>query len=164
MVVRMSPHRYRIVIEGELGPRYASAFDGMTLRAHDGETEIIGPIIDPSHLQGLLERIASLGLTLHSLTPLETENAEAGAQTQTQPAGINNDPGTIRRDREPMTFLWILLAIVYVACWVYFGLATFRKGHYWMFWIGFFLPFLWIIGALIAPTEHAAARAVAGGA
>ena len=52
-----------------------------------------------------------------------------------------------------MTFLWILLAIVYVACWVYFGLATFRKGHYWMFWIGFFLPFLWIIGALIAPTD-----------
>ena len=52
-----------------------------------------------------------------------------------------------------MTFLWILLAIVYVMCWVYFGLATFRKGHYWMFWIGFFLPFLWIIGALIAPTD-----------
>jgi hypothetical protein len=63
-----------------------------------------------------------------------------------------------------MTFLWILLAIVYIACWVYFGLATFRKGHYWLFWIGFFLPFLWIVGALIAPTEHAAARAVAGGA
>ena len=58
-----------------------------------------------------------------------------------------------------MTFLWILLAIVYVACWIYFGLATFRKGHYWMFWIGFFLPFLWIIGAFIAPTERAAARA-----
>ena len=44
-----------------------------------------------------------------------------------------------------MMFLWILLAILYVACWVYFGLATFRKGHYWMFWIGFFLPFLWIV-------------------
>jgi len=29
-----------------------------------------------------------------------------------------------------MTFLWILLAIVYVACWIYFGLSTFRKGHY----------------------------------
>ena len=25
-----------------------------------------------------------------------------------------------------------------------------------MFWIGFFLPFLWIIGALISPTESAA--------
>ena len=58
-----------------------------------------------------------------------------------------------------MTFLWILLGIVYIACWVYFDLATFRKGHYWLFWIGFLLPFLWIIGALIAPTPTAAARA-----
>jgi hypothetical protein len=41
----MSPHRYRI--EGELGPRCASAFDGKTLRAHHGVKEITGPIIDP---------------------------------------------------------------------------------------------------------------------
>ena len=60
---------------------------------------------------------------------------------------------------ERMTFLWIVLAILYVACWVYFGLATFRKGHYWLFWIGFFLPFLWIIGALISPTPRAAGMA-----
>jgi ABC-type multidrug transport system permease subunit len=58
-----------------------------------------------------------------------------------------------------MIFLWILLAILYVACWVFFGLATFRKGHYWLFWIGFFLPFLWIIGALMGPTPHAAGTA-----
>ena len=56
-----------------------------------------------------------------------------------------------------MTLLWIVLAVVYIACWVYFGLATFRKGHYWMFWIGFFIPILWIIGAFIAPTNRAAA-------
>jgi uncharacterized membrane protein len=60
-----------------------------------------------------------------------------------------------------MTFLWILLGIVYIACWVYFGLATFRKGHYGLFWgVGFFLPFLWIVGALIAPTPAAAAKAL----
>jgi hypothetical protein len=58
-----------------------------------------------------------------------------------------------------MTFLWILLGIVYIACWLYFGMTTFRKGHYWMFWIGFFFPILWIVGALIAPTQRAAARA-----
>ena len=79
----MLPRRYRLVIEGELGPRYASAFDGMTLRAHDGETEITGPIIDASHLQGLFERIAGLGLTLHSLNPLETDNAEPDARPHT---------------------------------------------------------------------------------
>lgn len=58
-----------------------------------------------------------------------------------------------------MTFVWILLAIVYVVCWVYFGLTTFRKGHYWLFWIGFLFPILWIIGALIGPTPRVAARA-----
>ena len=90
----MSAHLYSIVVEGELGPRYASAFDGMTLSARNGETEIIGPITDPSHLQGLLERIAGLGLTLHSLNPLETENAEPDAQSHPQPAGINDhNPG-----------------------------------------------------------------------
>ena len=60
-----------------------------------------------------------------------------------------------------MTFLWIVLGVLYVACWLYFGLATFRRGHYWMFWIGIIFPILWIIGAFIAPTDHAAAR-VAG--
>ena len=59
-----------------------------------------------------------------------------------------------------MTSSRILLAILYVACWLDFGPATFRKGHYWLFWIGgFFLPFLWIIGALISPTPHAAGTA-----
>ena len=58
-----------------------------------------------------------------------------------------------------MTFLWIVLAIIYVACWIYFGLTTFRKGHFWMFWLGFFFPFLWIVGALIGPTPRAAGMA-----
>ena len=30
-------------------------------------------------------------------------------------------------------------------------MATFRKGHYWLFWIGFFFPLLWIVGALSHP-------------
>ena len=88
--VDMFPPRYRLVIEGELGPRYANAFDGMTLRVRDGQTEISGPIIDQSHLQGLFERIAGLGLTLHSVTPLEAKNAETEMPPQPQPAGVND--------------------------------------------------------------------------
>ena len=53
-----------------------------------------------------------------------------------------------------MTVLWILVAIVCVACWVFFGLATFRGGHYRLFWIGFVFPILWLIGAFIVPTER----------
>ncbi len=59
-----------------------------------------------------------------------------------------------------MTLLWILLAVLYVACWIYLGVTTSHKGHYPMFWIGFFFPTRWIGGALIAQTERAAARGV----
>ena len=90
----MSAHRYRVVVEGELGPRYASAFDGMTVFAHDGRTEITGPIVDPSHLHGLLERITGLGLTVHSLSPLDSEDAHADAPPHTPSAGAgDHDPG-----------------------------------------------------------------------
>jgi hypothetical protein len=69
----MPAGNYGLVVKGELGPRYASAFKDMTITAHDGVTEITGEIIDPSHLQGLIERVTSLGLTLYSLTPIEAE-------------------------------------------------------------------------------------------
>jgi hypothetical protein len=79
----MSPHRYVLVVEGELGRRYASAFEGMTVYSHDGLTELRGSIVDQAQLQGLLARIARLGLTVHSLTPLDdTRRTRADAQKQ----------------------------------------------------------------------------------
>jgi hypothetical protein len=80
----MPAHNYCLVVKGELGPRYASAFEDMTIRAHDGVTEITGEIIDPSHLQGLITRVTSLGLILHSITPLE----QADSHTHDPPAQI----------------------------------------------------------------------------
>ena len=55
----------------------------MTLSAHDGQTDIVGPIIDVTHPQRLVEPIAGPGLTPRSLTPLEAGNAGADAQPQT---------------------------------------------------------------------------------
>ena len=78
----MSAQQYRLVVEGELGARYASAFEGMTVSAHGGMTEITGLVTDQSHLQGLIERIAGLGIRLSSITPLDTENAEGAAPNQ----------------------------------------------------------------------------------
>jgi hypothetical protein len=69
---RMSIGRYRIVVEGELGPRYASAFGGLDVHAASGDTEITGPITDRSHLQGILDRVADLGLTLKSVNALDS--------------------------------------------------------------------------------------------
>ncbi len=72
----MSPTHYRFVVKGELGARYTCAFEGMTVSAHGGITDLTGGISDPSHLQGLPDRIASVGFTPQSLSPLDTENGE----------------------------------------------------------------------------------------
>ncbi len=49
-----------------------------------------------------------------------------------------------------MTFLWILLAIVYIGIFVWLGVTTFRRGHTVLFVLGFFIPILWIVGAFVA--------------
>jgi hypothetical protein len=66
----MSAHCYRVVVGEEFSPRYAPAFDGMTLSAQDDRTEITAPIVGSSHLHGLLERIAGLGRGLHGVARL----------------------------------------------------------------------------------------------
>ena len=55
------------------------------------------------------------------------------------------------------TFLWILLVVLYLTALVSLGLATLRKGHTVLFWVGIIFPLLWIIGALMRPTPEAAA-------
>jgi hypothetical protein len=65
----MAAGLYRIVVEGELGPRYATAFEGMTLEHAGGRTAIVGTVTDQAHLQGLLEQIPRLGLELVSVAP-----------------------------------------------------------------------------------------------
>jgi hypothetical protein len=58
-----------------------------------------------------------------------------------------------------VTFLWILLGVLYIVLLVSLGLTTLRKGHIALFIVGIFFPLLWIIGALMAPTPGAAAAA-----
>ena len=56
-----------------------------------------------------------------------------------------------------MTFLWIVLAVIYIAAWVTLGMTTLRKGHKALFWFGIIFPLLWIVGAIMAPTPAVAA-------
>jgi hypothetical protein len=67
----VKPSAYRIIVEGELGPRFASAFAEMRLEGRDGNTEIVGWIDDQAALQGVLDTITGLGLSLVSVTPLD---------------------------------------------------------------------------------------------
>jgi ABC-type multidrug transport system permease subunit len=60
-----------------------------------------------------------------------------------------------------MEWLAVGLGVLYIALVVTLGVMTFKGGHYWLFWLGFFIPFLWLIGAFIEPTEAARQRAAA---
>lgn len=53
------------------------------------------------------------------------------------------------------TFLWFVLGVIYLVVLLSLGLTTFRKGHHVLFFIGIIFPILWLIGALIAPTQRA---------
>jgi hypothetical protein len=57
------------------------------------------------------------------------------------------------------TFVWFILAALYLTAWFVLGLATLRRGHTALFWVGIFLPVLWIVGAMMAPTPRAAGAA-----
>jgi hypothetical protein len=56
-----------------------------------------------------------------------------------------------------MTFLWILLGVLYIVLLVSLGMTTLRKGHTALFWIGIIFPVLWIVGAIMQPTRGVAA-------
>ena len=60
---------YRLVVSGELGERFASAFEGMRIERVAGTTVLTGNVVDQSHLYGLLERIQELGIGLVSVEP-----------------------------------------------------------------------------------------------
>jgi hypothetical protein len=68
---------YEIVVRGELGPTVASAFEGMRVEARNGETIIVGEVVDQAQLACILARIHDLGLTLMSVTPLENGGLNA---------------------------------------------------------------------------------------
>ncbi len=59
---------YEIRLKGHLEARWADRFGGMTIvLADNGETILIGPVIDQAALHGLLKTVRDLGLPLISI-------------------------------------------------------------------------------------------------
>ena len=70
------PMAYQIRISGQLDPRWADWFDGLTITLDGGDTLITGPVVDQAALHGLLKRVRDLGMPLVSVSP-----SEAGSPT-----------------------------------------------------------------------------------
>lgn len=65
---------YEIRVQGHLAPHLASWFDGLTMTAiPNGETRLVGPVVDQAALHGYLLRVRDLGLPLLSVHQVEPE-------------------------------------------------------------------------------------------
>ncbi len=62
------PAYYQIVVQGHLGSRWTTWFEGMTVTTQgtgaDAETVVSGYVIDQAALYGILNRLRDLGLSL----------------------------------------------------------------------------------------------------
>jgi hypothetical protein len=67
------PMAYQIRITGQLDPRWADWFEGLTITIDGSDTLITGQVVDQAALHGLLKRVRDLGMPLVSVGPVESE-------------------------------------------------------------------------------------------
>jgi hypothetical protein len=70
---------YRLVVRGELEPRFAYLFNGMQMERVEGTTVVTGRVVDQAQLHGYIERFEELGLEL-----LMVEQTTGPSQTATE--------------------------------------------------------------------------------
>ena len=67
---------YQIRIKGHLVLQWTDWFEGLTITREDnGETRLIGPVVDQAALHGLLRNVRDLGLPLIAVIHIEPKQA-----------------------------------------------------------------------------------------
>lgn len=65
---------YQIRIKGHLGAEWADWFEGLTInQTANGDTVLIGSVVDQSALHGLLKRVRDIGAVLISVNRVESD-------------------------------------------------------------------------------------------
>ena len=94
----MATRTYRLTVEGELGDQMSSAFPGMALTHGNGTTTLTGELRDQAELQGALQRVSDLGLTL-----LETKVVEGRTGRRLRDKPINAETNGRKPPAAPRT-------------------------------------------------------------
>jgi hypothetical protein len=67
---------YEIRLKGHLGSQWTEWFEGLIITLEDnGDTLLIGPVVDQAALHGLLKKVRDLGLPLVSISSVEPGQA-----------------------------------------------------------------------------------------
>ncbi len=68
---------YQIRLKGHLGREWTDWFGGLSITLEDnGDTLLIGPVVDQAALYGLLRTVRDLGLPLLSVIQVEPDQAD----------------------------------------------------------------------------------------
>jgi hypothetical protein len=51
------------------------------------------------------------------------------------------------------TIVWLGLGALYLVLLLVLGVTTIRKGHKVLFFVGFLMPVLWLVGAVLPETS-----------
>jgi len=66
---------YEIRIKGHLDDRWTAWFGGLTLTLEDnGNTLLVGPVVDQAALHGLLRKVRDLGMPLISVNSFQPDH------------------------------------------------------------------------------------------
>jgi hypothetical protein len=75
MLGTVASRTYRLIVEEELSDDVLLALPGVALDRRDGTTALTAFVRDQPDLQGLLQRVAGLGMTLLEANAIEDEPA-----------------------------------------------------------------------------------------
>ena len=68
---------YEIRLKGHLDSQWTDWFEGLTITLEDnGDTLLLGPVVDQAALHGLLKKVRDLGLPLVSVCPVPPGTAD----------------------------------------------------------------------------------------
>jgi hypothetical protein len=79
------PRVYQIRLRGHLGPPRMDWFEGLTITLEeDGNTLLVGSVIDQAELHGILKKVRDLGMPLLSVNSIDP-GADVSPSVTTQP-------------------------------------------------------------------------------
>jgi len=77
------PMIYQIRITGHLSAQWTDWFDGLTITLEDnGDTLLMGPVIDQAALYGLLKKVRDLGMSLVSVNRVQPDRVQVSDAKQ----------------------------------------------------------------------------------
>jgi hypothetical protein len=72
------PMVYQIILQGHLGAQWTEWLGGLAITLQEnGDTLLIGPVVDQAALYGLLRKVRDLGLPLLSVNRMKPYQADA---------------------------------------------------------------------------------------